>query len=162
MAVHQPSPNTGFNPLTILLGWLYPQMTRPICLPAYVVFLIQTSDQLLIGFTSQCVDRQDCTIKKAKKVNTNKGRTEHGFITIIFSLKKSVFKNGTHIPPSLGLYSQRPSSQIKSVNFLAFKVRPKASQFIIWILGFSILAFYSLTQSNLKWWLLLSFSVFSS
>ena len=43
-----------------------------------------------------------------------------------------------------------------------YKVSPNALQFIIYVLGFSIPAFHSLAQGDLKWRLQLRFSVISS
>ena len=112
----------SFNPLTLLLGWFNPLMTRPICLFTHVMFLIQTADQSLIGVDSQWVDRWAWSIRKAKKTNkqtmsTPVNKEQSSFITIIiFHFKKSIFKYGTQIHPSqrLGVYSHRPSSQINN------------------------------------------------
>ena len=53
-------------------------------------------------------------------------------------------------------FSQRYNSEINSQ---PFKVRLKASEFMVKVLRFLILAFYCLAQGNLKWWLCLPFSI---
>ena len=54
-----------------------------ICPHCVFFFFIQTADQSLIRVASQLVDGWSCTINKVKKVNANKQRREHGFVTII-------------------------------------------------------------------------------
>ena len=53
VTVHPPSTIAAFNMLSELPDWLCHRMTRTICLSAYIMFSIQTPDQLVMKVASQ-------------------------------------------------------------------------------------------------------------
>ena len=129
---------SAFGLLTVPLGLLCHQMLWSICLSAQVILSIQTADRALIRVASWWMNEWVHIIKKVKKIE-HQQRIGHRFVTNNNNkFRKIVFKTSGRIisfPMRSRHVIQRPH-ELTFRFFLAFRVRQKASQIIVFSLCF--------------------------